>query len=135
MKPDTSELNALEAHGIKLICASKGFAEAEMTVGPGDLNQQGSVQGGMYAVFADAVAGWATESALGAPRYVTVDFSCNLIGAAREGDVLRARASLVHQGRRTVVQNVEVDRIRTSTEPRRIAWFTCTQLVLEAQPE
>ncbi|AUI53797.1 PaaI family thioesterase [Arthrobacter crystallopoietes] len=135
MMPETSALNALEAQGITLIRASNGSADAEMTVRPESLNQQGSVQGGIYAVFADAVAGWATESALGAPRYVTVDFSCNLTGTARAGDLLRGRASLVHQGRRTVVQNVEVDRIRTASEPRRIAWFTCTQLVLEAEPE
>ena len=125
---------ALAVLGIKLVGSSPGSAEAEMIVGPENLNQQGSVQGGIYAVLADATAGWATEAALRSPHYVTVDFSCNLTGAAAAGDTLRARASLVHQGRRTMVVNVEVDRVRTAAEPRRVAWFTCTQLVLENSP-
>nr|QKY82432.1 PaaI family thioesterase [Arthrobacter sp. IN13] len=125
---------ALAVLGIKLMESSPGFAEAEMIVRPENLNQQGIVQGGVYAVLADATAGWATEAVLGSPHYVTVDFSCNLTGAAAAGDALRARASLVHQGRRTVVVNVEVDRVRTAVKPRRVAWFTCTQLVLEKSP-
>jgi uncharacterized protein (TIGR00369 family) len=130
--PDSCALAVL---GIALTNWSPGSAEAEMIVGPENLNQQGSVQGGVYAVLADATAGWATEAALGSPRYVTLDFSCNLTGAAVAGDLLRARASLVHQGRRTMVLNVEVDRLRGAAEPRRVAWFTCTQLVRESDSD
>jgi uncharacterized protein (TIGR00369 family) len=135
MNPVIPDSCALAVLGIKLVESGPGSAEAEMMVGPENLNQQGSVQGGVYAVLADAVAGWATEGALGSSRYVTVDFSCNLTGAAVAGDLLRAQASLVHQGRRTVVQNVKVDRIRPSGDRRRVAWFTCTQLVLDGDPE
>ncbi|MFE4540997.1 PaaI family thioesterase [Arthrobacter sp. NPDC056727] len=134
MERVTPDSGALAVLGIKLTDWGPAFADAEMLVGAENLNQQGSVQGGVYAVFADAAAGWATEAALGSPRYVTMDYSCNLLGAAGEGDLLRARASLVHRGRRTVVVNVEVDRLRDSAEPRRVAWFTCTQLVFEGPP-
>ncbi|MEW1821495.1 PaaI family thioesterase [Arthrobacter sp. NPDC080031] len=124
---------ALAVHGIQLTTWGPGSAEAEMTVGPDNLNQQGSVQGGVYAVLADAAAGWATEATLGSPGYVTLDFSCNLTGAAVEGDLLRARASVAHQGRRTVVVKVEVQRLRAAGA-RSVAWFTCTQLVLDSTP-
>jgi uncharacterized protein (TIGR00369 family) len=104
----------------------RGACRAEMTVGPGHLNQRGIVQAGALVAFADATAGWASYAAVESGRFTTLDLSCNLLRPVSTGDRVVAVASPVHLGRRTLVLQVAV----TTDAGRPIVRFSCTQLVL-----
>lgn len=104
---------------------------AVTTVSSAHLNQRGQVQGGVYAVLADAVAGWATEAFLGGEHYVTTAISGQLFGAVSLGEVIRSEAEVSHGGRTTVVCTVRLWRERRpATTPALVAMFTCQQLVM-----
>jgi uncharacterized protein (TIGR00369 family) len=105
-------------------------AAAATTVSPHHLNQRGQVQGGIYGVLADAVAGWATEAFLGGPHYVTTAISGQLFGVVSSGEVIRSEGEVTHGGRTTVVCTVRLWREREAGGPTLVAMFTCQQLVL-----
>ncbi|QLQ09208.1 MAG: PaaI family thioesterase [Nocardioidaceae bacterium] len=121
---------ALAVFGVRLVAVGRLFARSEVVVSDVHLNQAGKVQGGVYSVIADATAGWAAEAFLGHPDYVTTSYTAQLVGAAGEGDRIRTEATVLHPGRRTVVVTADLWRDSESGSPRRIAQFTCQQLVL-----
>ena len=106
-------------------------AVAVTSVSARHLNQRGQVQGGMYGVLADAVAGWATEAFLGGDHYATTAVNGQLIGSASAGDVIRTEAEVTHGGRSTVVCTA---RLRRERDGKLVALFTVQQLVLRAGP-
>lgn len=137
MVPVPTELAAtpagclLDALGIRLTHIGVGHARAQMVVAALHLNQRGHPQGGGLVAFADAAAGWATDTALPAGNFATIDLTCYLVGRAGPGATLIAKASTVHLGRTSLVHDVEVfEGDQETAHPRRlIARFTCTQLV------
>lgn len=117
----------LDVLGIRPTHLGRGTARATMTVTTQHLNQRGVVQGGALIALADAVAGWATYAAVPDDHgFSTVELNANLVGSARDGDVLTATATPVHIGRSTVVVEVTVEK----ADGRPAARFRCTQLVL-----
>jgi uncharacterized protein (TIGR00369 family) len=105
-------------------------AVGRTTVGPQHLNQRGQVQGGVYGVLADAVAGWATEAFLGGEHYVTTAINGQFLGAVSLGDIVRTEAEVVHGGRTMVVCAVRLWRDQGPASRTLVAMFTCQQLVL-----
>ena len=109
-------------------------AVALTTVGSHHLNQRGQVQGGVYGVLADAVAGWATEAFLGGEHYATTAINGQLLGAVSCGEVIRSEAEITHGGRTTVVCTVRLWREREAGDLKLVGLFTCQQLVMAADP-
>jgi uncharacterized protein (TIGR00369 family) len=107
-------------------------AAAVTTVSSHHLNQRGQVQGGVYGVLADAVAGWATEAFIGGEEYVTTAIAGQFFGAASFGEVIRSEGEVVHGGRTTVVCTVRLWRERETGSTTLVAMFTCQQLVMRA---
>lgn len=121
---------ALDVADVRVIEANDGFVRSETVVRQLHLNQAGGVQGGVYAVLADATAGCATESFLGHAEYATTSFTTQLFGVVTLGDTIRVDATVVHPGRRTVVVNADLWRLRPDGSKSRVAQFSCQQLVL-----
>lgn len=129
----TAELSAecaLARLNVRLTEIEDRRAVAVTTVGSQHLNQRGQVQGGVYGVLADAVAGWATEAFLGGEHYATTAIAGQLFGAVGLGEVIRSEAEVAHGGRTTVVCTVRLWRERETGDPKLVAMFTCQQLVM-----
>lgn len=121
-----------ETLSIELREADARTAVAEMTIQKAHTNQVDVVQGGVYGVLADATAGWLTGAALpDGSTFTTLEMRTNVLRAARPGVVLRARATAIHIGRRTAVIEVRVWDVE-SHPSRLVAFFVCTQLVIES---
>jgi uncharacterized protein (TIGR00369 family) len=122
---------ALAEAGIEPVVAHQGVVLARMCVQERHLNQVGSVQGGVYATLADAAAGFGAMSLLADSRtFVTLEMRIHLLRGVRAGEVLLAEAEPVHAGRTTMTFQVRL--LREGDELRKpVAFFTCTQLVME----
>ena len=125
---------ALARLDVQLIEIEDRRAVALTTVGAHHLNQRGQVQGGIYGVLADAVAGWATEAFLGCECYATTAINGQLLGAVSCGDVIRSEAEITHGGRTTVVCTVRLWREREVGDSKLVGLFTCQQLVMPTDP-
>lgn len=118
--------------GIEPVSISPQESRGRLAVDRRHLHPGGYVHGGVWVAFADTIAAWGTMSNLpaGAPAdFTTVELKTNVFGAGREGDVLEAIGRPLHVGRRTQVWEVRVVR-----EQRTVAFFTCTQMILEPAP-
>lgn len=122
---------AIAVNGITPTWALDGVARAEMLIGERHLNQVGVVQGGIYALFADATAGFAAFSVVKPGKiFVTLDMRVNLLRAVSPGTRLLAEARPVHLGGTTLVFAVTV--YPEGAPARPAAFFVCTQLVVDA---
>lgn len=121
---------ALARFDVRLTEIEDRRAVAMTTVSSQHLNQRGQVQGGVYGVLADAVAGWVAEAFLGGERYVTTAINGQLLGAAALGDVIHSEAEVTHGGRTTVVCTVRLWRKQQPGNLALVAMFTCQQLVV-----
>lgn len=116
------------ALGVRIERAEPGRCVALMEVAPPTLHPGGFAHGGAIAGFGDTAAAWATFPALGPGEiFTTIEFKANFLTAVREGR-LRAEATEVHRGRRTMVLEV---RITTDDDERRlVALMLVTQAIL-----
>jgi uncharacterized protein (TIGR00369 family) len=114
--------------GIEVISIEDDEVEGRLTVDERHLHPFGYVHGGVWVGFADTVAAWGTARHL-EPGYsfTTAELKTNVFAAATTGDVLTAIGRPLHIGRRTQVWEV-----RVSKGDKVAAFFTCTQMVLEA---
>jgi 1,4-dihydroxy-2-naphthoyl-CoA hydrolase len=117
--------------GVHVIEAGAGRAVGLLDVGPKVKHPGGFAHGGAIAGFGDTVAAWATFPALKAGEiFTTIEFKTNFISAVTDGR-LRAEATTIHKGDRTMV--VEV-RIRTDDEEQRlVAMMIVTQAILKTK--
>jgi 1,4-dihydroxy-2-naphthoyl-CoA hydrolase len=115
--------------GVHVIEAAAGRAVGLLDVGPKVRHPGGFAHGGAIAGFGDTVAAWATFPALQAGEiFTTIEFKTNFISAVTDGR-LRAEATTIHKGGRTMV--VEV-RITTDDDERRlVAMMIVTQAILK----
>ena len=115
--------------GVHVTEASAGHAVATLEVGPSVRHPGGYAHGGALAGFGDTTAAWATFPALGeGEAFTTIEFKANFITGVTSGR-LRAEATSVHQGRRTMVLDV---RITTDDDERRpVAMMLVTQAILQ----
>jgi 1,4-dihydroxy-2-naphthoyl-CoA hydrolase len=123
----------LDVLGMNLTHVGAARSRAVMRVGPAHLNQRGNPQGGAIVAFADAAAGWASYGALEGGAFTTVQLSTNLLAGSRVGETLVALTEPIHVGRRVLVLDVRIVSAEQEAvdDPRLVARFTCTQLVLE----
>jgi 1,4-dihydroxy-2-naphthoyl-CoA hydrolase len=130
--PDVAALDIPQgpyaAHlGIELLEVTKDRALGRMAIDERHLAYGKFMHGGVWATFADTVAGEGTIANLrGGQVFSSVDLKVNVIGAGRAGMVFEAEATPLHVGRRTQVWLVMI-----RSEGKIVAQFTNTQMVLE----
>ena len=92
--------------GAELVGFSPGSAELRIPMKPELKQQNGFVHGGVISYAADNALTYAGGSALG-PGVVTSEFKINYVRPAL-GDVLIARATVVHSGKNQAVCRCDV---------------------------
>jgi 1,4-dihydroxy-2-naphthoyl-CoA hydrolase len=115
--------------GVRIVEAESGRSVATLDVGSSVLHPGGYAHGGALAGFGDTAAAWATFPSLAEDEmFTTIEFKANFISAVSTGR-LRAEATSVHRGRRTMVLEV---RIVTDDEGRKpVAVMIVTQAILK----
>jgi uncharacterized protein (TIGR00369 family) len=124
----------VEAVGVHIEEASAGHAVATAEVGPHFLHPGGFAHGGAIAALGDSCAAWATFPALDEHEtHTTIEFKANFLRSVQSG-TLRAEASAIHKGRRTMVLDVRI----TDDRNRLVAAMIVTQAIVplnEGRPE
>ena len=101
--------DAFLAHcAIAFVEGGEGHATLRMTVGPAHLNFNGACHGGALFTLADSAFGLASNSH--GVRAAGIDAHIAYHLAAREGDVLVARAAEVSRGKKLATYRVNVER-------------------------
>jgi len=114
--------------GIEFSSIADGEVIGRLAVDERHLHPGGYVHGGVWVSLADTVAAWGTIRNLADGRgFTTVELGCNEFASARAGDELVATGRPLHLGGRTQIWEVRVER-----GGRLAAFFTCTQMVLDA---
>lgn len=109
--------------GLETVSMGDGEAVLRLPTRTEMTNYQGTVHGGLISLLADATMGRAVASTLtDRSRQANFDLKVTFIGAARVGSVLRARARMLHRGRRTGVAECRIEDDRS----RLIATATAT---------
>lgn len=117
----------VESLDLRIEHARPGYAVATATVGPHFLHPGEYGHGGAIAGLGDTAAAWATFPGLTADQtHTTIEFKCNFFRAVVEGMRLRAEASALHSGRKTIVLEVKI----TDERERLIAAMTVTQAIV-----
>lgn len=117
--------------GVHIVAVEPGRAVGTLEVGATVLHPGGYAHGGAIAGFGDTVAAWATFPSLASDEiFTTIEFKTNFISGVTGGR-LRAEASAIHRGGRTMVFEV---RITTDEDaPRLVAVMIVTQAILKAK--
>jgi uncharacterized protein (TIGR00369 family) len=114
--------------GIELVSLEDDEARGRLVADSRHLHPGRYVHGGVWVAFADTVAAWGTIRNLrDGQGFTTVELKANVLAAGREGDELLATGRPLHRGGRTQVWEVRIEKAG-----RLAAFFTCTQLVLDA---
>ncbi len=96
--------------GLETIETGEGTAIVDMKATEDMANHSGFVHGGMISTLADSAMGRSVRTIKpGVVRAMSFDLKLNFITAAKIGETLRARALVVHAGRRTVVTECRVE--------------------------
>lgn len=122
-----------EVLGIEFVEAGPDRIVAELTVREELCTRPAVLHGGAVMAFADTLGGVGTM--LNLPGYgteggagtTTIESKTNFIAAAPVGTRVRAEATPLHRGRRTMVWQTRI----SNAEGRLLALVTQTQLVLE----
>ncbi len=115
--------------GIEFVEVGEQHIRGRLVVDDRHLHPGGYVHGGVWVAFADTVAAWGTFGRLEPGQdFTTSELKTNVFTAARPGDTLIATAEPLHVGRRTQVWQVRIEK-----DERLVAFFVCTQHVLEAR--
>jgi len=117
-----------ELLGVEFVAAAPERIVAELTVREDLCTRPAVLHGGAIMAFADTLGGVGTmlNLAEGAGT-TTIESKTNFIAAAPAGTRVKAEATPLHRGRRTMVWQTRI----TNAEGRLIALVTQTQLVLE----
>lgn len=86
----------------------QGEAVLSLTVRPEMTNPFGMIHGGMMALVMDEAIGWAIVSLDAEEHYTSVNLNVDFLYAIREGERLRAHASVVRQGKKIIHAQVSV---------------------------
>jgi len=114
--------------GVEFVSAAPDRIVAELTVREDLCTRPAVLHGGAIMAFADTLGGVGTMLNLpeGAGT-TTVESKTNFIAAVAIGTRIRAEATPLHRGRRTMVWQTRI----STAEGRLVALVTQTQLVLE----
>ena len=97
---------ASQGMGVHLVLARAGYAEVTMQVRKDMVNGHGICHGGMLYFLADSALGFASNSEN--QRAVSTACSIDYLKPAYQGEELTAQASVVRQGKRSGLYQVEV---------------------------
>ncbi len=119
-----------ELLGIRFVEAGPDRVVAELTYRPELTTVGGSLHGGTLMAFADTIGAAATVLNLppGATGTTTIESKTNFMAAGRSG-VVRAEATPLHRGKRTMVWQTRV----TDESGRLLSVTTQTQMVLDGR--
>ncbi|MGA7912481.1 MAG: PaaI family thioesterase [Candidatus Dormiibacterota bacterium] len=96
--------------GLRLVDTGDGTATVEMTATEDMANHSGFVHGGMISTLADSAMGRSLRTlSPGVTRAMSFDLKLNFIAAAKIGETLSAKGSVIHAGRRTAVTECRVE--------------------------
>ncbi|MEM9822542.1 MAG: PaaI family thioesterase [Bacteroidota bacterium] len=114
--------------GITITHLEEGKLQAKMSIKKDFFAPNGYLHAGSLVTLADTVAGYATVAHLPekGESFTTLELKSNFLGAAKEGTLL-CECTAEHLGRTTQVWRAEVRHEQTD---KRIAIFSCTQLIL-----
>ncbi|WP_329905336.1 Cof-type HAD-IIB family hydrolase [Porphyromonas pogonae] len=99
----------MDSLGIRCTVLGKGYVEATMPVDIRTRQPMGILHGGANLAFAETIAGFGSLVLLEPGEIqVGMQVSGNHIASALEGDIMRAEARIIHQGRSTHVWSVEI---------------------------
>lgn len=114
--------------GIIITDLKEGKMTAEMPIKKELFAPNGFIHAGSIVTFADTVAGYSTIAHLpeNAKSFTTLELKSNFMRAAKEGS-LTCESQVQHLGRTTQVWSVTINHQQTQ---KKIATFTCTQLIL-----
>ena len=98
--------HATQGLGMELVNVAQGFAEITMPVRQEMVNGHGICHGGFIFTLADSAFAFACNSRN--QMTVAAGARIDFIKSAKEGDVLTARARVVHQGKRAGVYDAQV---------------------------
>lgn len=131
MQPATMEsanaISLLKTLGIRLAEVGDGHAVMEVTIDDRHRNYLGGVHGGLIATLVDTVSFFPKPLLPSGQAATTVALNVNYVRSAAVGDSLRARAELVHMGRRTASLAIRV----TDQAERLVAHGTASLLLLK----
>jgi uncharacterized protein (TIGR00369 family) len=119
--------------GVEIVSVEPGLVLSRLPVRREVMAPNGFLHAATVVALADTSCGYGCVVNLpeGASGFTTIELKANFLGTAREG-VIACRATPVHLGRTTQVWDAEV---ALEGEPRRIALFRCTQMVLWQNPK
>jgi uncharacterized protein (TIGR00369 family) len=119
-----------ELLGIRFVEAGPDRVVAELTYRPELTTVGGSLHGGTLMALADTIGAAATVLNLppGAAGTTTIESKTNFMAAGRSG-VVRAEATPLHRGKRTMVWQTRV----TDESGRLLSVTTQTQMVLDGR--
>jgi 1,4-dihydroxy-2-naphthoyl-CoA hydrolase len=119
-----------ELLGIRFVEAGPDRVVAELTYRPELTTVGGSLHGGTLMAFADTIGAAATVLNLppGATGTTTIESKTNFMAAGRSG-VVRAEATPLHRGKRTMVWQTRV----TDESGRLLSVTTQTQMILNGR--
>lgn len=86
----------------------EGKAVLSLEVRPEMTNPYGMIHGGMMALVMDEAIGWAIVSLDADVHYTSVNLTIDFLYAIREGERLRAKSSVVRQGKKIIHAEVFV---------------------------
>lgn len=131
-KLSTRMNSGLAAHlGIHLVEVRPGYLCAQLEIAPHHIAANGYLHAGSVITLADTACGFGCFASLpdGAHSFTTIELKSNFLRTTTAG-ILRAKAHLVHSGRRTQVWDATV----YDAKERTLALFRCTQMLLYPQP-
>ncbi|KGN70041.1 Cof-type HAD-IIB family hydrolase [Porphyromonas sp. COT-239 OH1446] len=99
----------MDSLGIRCTAISRGYVEGTMPVDKRTRQPMGILHGGANLAFAETMAGLGSVALLEEGEIqVGMQVSGNHISSAIEGDMMRAEARIMHQGRSTHLWSVEI---------------------------
>ena len=114
--------------GIVITKVAEGSLLAEMPIVKNLFAPNGFLHAGSIVSFADTIAGYSVLAHLpeNGKSFTTLELKSNFIRATRDG-IIECESSAEHLGRTTQVWRVDV---RSQETKKKIAVFSCTQLIL-----
>jgi 1,4-dihydroxy-2-naphthoyl-CoA hydrolase len=114
--------------GLEFPETRSGYVRGRMAIKPHHMAPNGFLHAASVIALADSACGRGTMHSRpeGATGFTTIELKTNFLGTAKDG-AIEVEAKLIHGGRLTQVWDAEV---RREGEPKPIALFRCTQMLL-----
>lgn len=92
----------------RLLSAEKGKAVATTVVRKEMCNPYGHIHGGMMSLVIDEIIGFAVLSLDAPSHYTSINLNVDFLYAIKEGDTLRAEATIIRHGKKIIHVAAEV---------------------------